>query len=145
MSRYLKCDCRWCGQHIEFPTETIGQNIPCPACDQITALHNPNSKTITIGAGVILGTFFAIIAGACILYGLIFDKGDVGYTPQYTHDAGVQHWEETLRNEDQKINGMKTETDEEIHHDAEMLQHEQEEGITPAGMMQRELDGKHDQ
>jgi hypothetical protein len=73
-----------------------------------------------------------------------YQNSGSSYSARSDHDAGVKHWEETLSRKDRELNGMKTETDEEIHHDAEMLQHEQDEGISPAGMLEREIDGRND-
>jgi hypothetical protein len=37
-TRYLKGECQKCGGHIEFPAETIGQEIQCPHCGEQTEL-----------------------------------------------------------------------------------------------------------
>jgi hypothetical protein len=82
------------------------------------------------------------IGGGCFMM-FSDENSSTGYdTARSAHDAGVKRWEESLKYEDQRLNGTKTETDEEIHADAEKLQHEQDEGIAPAGMMEREMEGK---
>jgi len=35
---FVKCSCRHCGGHIEFPAIAAGQSIPCPHCGQPTVL-----------------------------------------------------------------------------------------------------------
>lgn len=36
--KYLKGDCQHCGEHIEFPVESIGMTVDCPHCGQVTEL-----------------------------------------------------------------------------------------------------------
>jgi hypothetical protein len=145
----------------------VGQTIDCPTCGEKTRLvvagHKATEilprpalvpaaknvdmsqfKTQSSGCGGCLVLIFALFGVAGII-GSCDHSNNSNYSARANHDAGVRHWEDTLRNEDRRLNGTKTETDEEIHRDAEMLQHEQDEGITPAGMMQRELEGKHNQ
>ncbi len=45
MSDFLKCDCPHCGQSIEFPSEGIGQTVPCPTCEKPFALQ-PQTRQI---------------------------------------------------------------------------------------------------
>lgn len=37
-SGHIKCPCRHCGGHIEFPTQAIGMTVHCPHCGQKTLL-----------------------------------------------------------------------------------------------------------
>jgi hypothetical protein len=39
--RFLKISCTACGGHIEFPTNLLGQKIPCPHCAKTITLLNP--------------------------------------------------------------------------------------------------------
>jgi hypothetical protein len=38
MSRFLKCACSHCGEHIEYPAEAAGESTICPHCGQQTEL-----------------------------------------------------------------------------------------------------------
>ena len=38
---YAKCSCQHCGTHIEFPVEAAGRTVPCPHCQEHTALSLP--------------------------------------------------------------------------------------------------------
>ena len=38
---FVKCGCRHCGGHIEFPTVAAGQTVACPHCGQPTVLGGP--------------------------------------------------------------------------------------------------------
>src|SRR6185369_9426185 len=38
---YLKCSCRTCGGHIEFPANMAGMSVACPHCGQNTDLYSP--------------------------------------------------------------------------------------------------------
>jgi hypothetical protein len=40
MSDFLKCECSHCGQRIEYPSEGIGQIVPCPTCENSVTLTN---------------------------------------------------------------------------------------------------------
>jgi len=40
---FLKCACRNCGGHIEFPKEALGQTISCPHCSNQTDLFTDAS------------------------------------------------------------------------------------------------------
>jgi DNA-directed RNA polymerase subunit RPC12/RpoP len=164
-----RCLCLSCGQKLEFPIQMTGLQIACPTCGQQTilkvayqtpeqnsdgsiwqpiiraAVAESGNKVASQSSGcggcllVIAGFFgLALIIGSCN------PSTDSGYSTRSAHEEGVKHWEQTLSREDRELNGMKTETDEEIHRDAEMLQHEQDEGISPAGMLQREIDGRND-
>jgi hypothetical protein len=37
---YLKCSCRACGGHIEFPGHAVGMSVGCPHCGATTDLHH---------------------------------------------------------------------------------------------------------
>lgn len=37
-AEFLKCPCRWCGGHIEFPLEARGDSVTCPHCGELTVL-----------------------------------------------------------------------------------------------------------
>src|SRR4051794_40601314 len=37
---YLKCSCRACGGHIEFPSNAVGISVACPHCGGTTDLHS---------------------------------------------------------------------------------------------------------
>jgi hypothetical protein len=38
MDEFLKCECSHCGQRIEYPSEGIGQTVPCPTCEKPVTL-----------------------------------------------------------------------------------------------------------
>jgi DNA-directed RNA polymerase subunit RPC12/RpoP len=38
---HLKITCERCGEHIEYPSETAGQSIQCPACQHTIKLPSP--------------------------------------------------------------------------------------------------------
>ena len=38
MSEFLKCECSHCGQPIDYPSEGIGQTVPCPTCEKSVTL-----------------------------------------------------------------------------------------------------------
>jgi hypothetical protein len=37
-TKYLKCECQHCGNHLEFPADAIGMAVDCPHCRQQTEL-----------------------------------------------------------------------------------------------------------
>ena len=37
---FLKCSCKFCGGHIEFPGNTVGETVLCPHCGASTVLTN---------------------------------------------------------------------------------------------------------
>src|SRR5438034_610737 len=39
--KYLKCECRHCGSHIEFPVDAVGLTVDCPHCAKQTELFLP--------------------------------------------------------------------------------------------------------
>jgi DNA-directed RNA polymerase subunit RPC12/RpoP len=39
---YLKISCSHCGGHIEFASQNVGQQIPCPHCRKSIALRKPD-------------------------------------------------------------------------------------------------------
>jgi predicted RNA-binding Zn-ribbon protein involved in translation (DUF1610 family) len=45
--RFLKISCTACGDHIEFPTNLLGQKIPCPHCQAIITLKQPDNIKIS--------------------------------------------------------------------------------------------------
>ncbi|NOS72322.1 MAG: hypothetical protein HOP33_20660 [Verrucomicrobia bacterium] len=47
MSAFLKTDCPHCGQSIEFPSEGIGEIVPCPTCEKPFVLTPVSPSTIT--------------------------------------------------------------------------------------------------
>jgi hypothetical protein len=38
MSDFLKCECPHCGQRIEYPSDGIGEIVPCPSCEKPVTL-----------------------------------------------------------------------------------------------------------
>lgn len=38
MGEFLKCECSHCGQPIEFPSDGIGETVPCPTCEKSVKL-----------------------------------------------------------------------------------------------------------
>jgi hypothetical protein len=40
--RSLKISCTACGGHVEFPTNILGEKIPCPHCAKTVTLSNPD-------------------------------------------------------------------------------------------------------
>ncbi len=42
---YEKCFCAQCGQSIEYPSEGIGQTVPCPTCEKPVTLTPANPPT----------------------------------------------------------------------------------------------------
>ena len=42
MDSFAKTECAACGQHVEFPVELAGQEIPCPNCGEKLTLENPD-------------------------------------------------------------------------------------------------------
>ena len=38
MDEFQKCECSHCGQRIEYPSEGIGQTVPCPTCEKPVTL-----------------------------------------------------------------------------------------------------------
>lgn len=70
---YLKCSCQNCGEHLEFPANSVGEQIACPHCGAQTKLDptetlpgTPRSK-VGIIAGSIL-VILALVATAMALY-----------------------------------------------------------------------------
>ncbi len=54
---FVKGQCRHCAGHLEFPTDAIGETIPCPHCGQPTELaapvsNNKNNEIRRIAIGV---------------------------------------------------------------------------------------------
>jgi hypothetical protein len=43
---YLKCSCKECGNHIEFPDSAAGTTIACPHCGQWTELPLPEEDPV---------------------------------------------------------------------------------------------------
>src|ERR1017187_3633792 len=48
MRNYLKCSCRHCDEHIEFPPELLGAEVNCPHCGETTILYDPAPPTLPI-------------------------------------------------------------------------------------------------
>jgi DNA-directed RNA polymerase subunit RPC12/RpoP len=48
--RFIKISCISCGGHIEFPTNLLGEKIPCPHCQATIILKRP--ETIKISCSV---------------------------------------------------------------------------------------------
>src|SRR5947208_2692327 len=46
---YLKCSCRACGGHIEFPSHAAGMSIGCPHCGATTDL---NAAPVEVPPGI---------------------------------------------------------------------------------------------
>jgi ankyrin repeat protein len=46
MSEFLKCECSHCGQPIEFPSEGIGQIVPCPTCKKTFTLASESIRML---------------------------------------------------------------------------------------------------
>ncbi|HEY3914489.1 MAG TPA: FxLYD domain-containing protein [Verrucomicrobiae bacterium] len=69
---YSKGVCQHCGGHIEFPSEGIGQTIPCPHCKWNTVLSASQKPSIEVGGGAAfrkriflgLGVVSLIVVGA---------------------------------------------------------------------------------
>jgi hypothetical protein len=71
---HLKCPCKHCGQHIEFPQRGVGQRIPCPNCGKSTELFwsvglaeakpvAPRRKRSRPILFAVLGCLAAVVAG----------------------------------------------------------------------------------
>jgi DNA-directed RNA polymerase subunit RPC12/RpoP len=48
--RFLKISCISCGGHVEFPTNRLGEKIPCPHCRTIITLKRPENIKISCAA-----------------------------------------------------------------------------------------------
>jgi ribosomal protein S27E len=48
--RFLKIRCPACGEHIEYPTNFFGEQIPCPHCRAIITLQKPMNVKMTCPA-----------------------------------------------------------------------------------------------
>lgn len=59
---YLKCSCKHCGGHIEFPATGEGATVNCPHCGQPTRLllDEPTAKP-PVRSGAMAGTVAAVI------------------------------------------------------------------------------------
>jgi len=70
-SEFLKCACRHCAGHIEYPAEAGGQTVTCPHCGQATEL--PAAATVAAGKGRgplvwgIIGLVLAVVVAAVVL------------------------------------------------------------------------------
>jgi len=70
---YLKCSCKECGNHIEFPPSAAGTTVACPHCGEWTELNSdkaaveepPTSKLpillALIGCVVVVGAVGAVL------------------------------------------------------------------------------------
>src|SRR5438105_12799302 len=57
IEKYLKCSCRKCGGHIEFPSEGIGMVVDCPHCGQTTRLVpglSAKKWAVVLGSALVL-------------------------------------------------------------------------------------------
>jgi len=65
-TNYLKCSCKECGNHIEFPASAAGTTLACPHCGQWTELSRPQEpapgKSRKLGLVVIIGCVIAAAA-----------------------------------------------------------------------------------
>src|ERR1700686_2337940 len=65
--KYLKCSCKFCGNHIEFPQEAVGATVNCPHCGQSTVLSagdRSGKPARGSGVGLIAVAGILIIVGA---------------------------------------------------------------------------------
>ncbi|MDB6066222.1 MAG: hypothetical protein JWR26_2430 [Pedosphaera sp.] len=65
--KYLKCSCKLCGNHIEFPQEAVGATVNCPHCGQPTVLSagdRSGKPALGSGVGLIAVVGILIIVGA---------------------------------------------------------------------------------
>ena len=69
VEEFQKCACVHCGQHIEFPVEAAGQTVPCPQCQQPTALSvlAPIRSNRNWRWGVVVALLLAVAGGAVFL------------------------------------------------------------------------------
>jgi hypothetical protein len=69
---YLKCSCKECGNHIEFPDSAAGTTIACPHCGQWTELPLPEKpparKSLNLGLVAIICCVLAVAGLAAWFY-----------------------------------------------------------------------------
>jgi hypothetical protein len=65
-NEYLKCACKECGTHIEFPAEAARTTVICPNCGQWTELLAPETPEKRKGIIINLG-WIAALCGVLLL------------------------------------------------------------------------------
>lgn len=70
---YLKCSCKNCGGHIEFPASGEGATVKCPHCNQPTklTLDAPSAKPPARGIhamGILAGVGLLVAAGGAAYF-----------------------------------------------------------------------------
>ena len=68
---YLKCNCTYCGGHIEFPADGVGATIACPHCGFKTVLQIPPSPSDAAPEEKKSGARTLIIVGVVVLIAAI--------------------------------------------------------------------------
>src|ERR1700744_2612943 len=85
---YLKCTCKECGNHIEFPASSLRDTIPCPHCGEWTELVLPGQvveqKQDTNIAALALWILLpiAVVAGLVIFIHHKFSSKENSSQPQ---------------------------------------------------------------
>lgn len=74
--KYLKCSCQNCGEHLEFPANSVGEQIECPHCGAQTELapSGTSSGTSRSKVGIITGSILVILALVATAMALYFFK-----------------------------------------------------------------------
>ena len=68
---YLKCSCKECGNHIEFPPASAGTVVVCPHCNQWTELNpdQPSQVSPTGRKGLWLAVLLGCVAVVAVAVG----------------------------------------------------------------------------
>jgi hypothetical protein len=71
-TNYLKCSCKECGNHIEYPESAAGTTIDCPHCGQWTELPLPEkpvkATTVNLGLVAVIIGIIAVVSLAVWFY-----------------------------------------------------------------------------
>ncbi|HEX7653663.1 MAG TPA: FxLYD domain-containing protein [Verrucomicrobiae bacterium] len=70
---YLKCACRHCGGHIEFPAAAAGQSAPCPHCGQLMELTPPLRRGALSLAWLMVG-LLVLAAGGLLAFKMVLSR-----------------------------------------------------------------------
>lgn len=71
---FLKCSCRNCAGHIEFPADQLGQTIPCPHCEWETELIDASAssrRALHKKGSFLFAVLVSLLLAAALAYGIL--------------------------------------------------------------------------